>query len=95
MQGGGRTAAYAKLLDDIGYGRDMVETAALGNLPPGGGCVDLPGGWVGGPMVMPLVWVLGILFDLRRTPVLRSFTLFVFFFHHRVVLQLLGVHLSC
>ena len=53
MQGGGRTAAYAKLLDDIGYGRDMVETAALGNLPPGGGCVDLPGSRVGGPMVMP------------------------------------------
>ena len=53
LRGDGRVAAYASLLDDIGYGRDMVETAALGNLPPGGGCVDLPGGWVGGLMVMP------------------------------------------
>ena len=54
LQGGGLTAAYVKLLDDIGYGRDMVESAALGNLPPGGGCVELPGNRAGGPMVMPV-----------------------------------------
>ena len=54
LQGGGRTAAYAALLDNVGYGRGMVDTTTLGTLPPGGGEVTLPGNRsLEDPMVMP------------------------------------------
>jgi hypothetical protein len=54
LRGDGSVAAYAQLLDDVGYGRGMESTAQLGNLPPGGGVVDLPGSrQISDPMVMP------------------------------------------
>ena len=32
LRGDGSVAAYAQLLDDVGYGRGMASTAQLGNL---------------------------------------------------------------